>query len=65
MHRLVQTLLRLVPHREPAGTGNPHLHPSVRGSSYDRTLAAFKAEQAERAARNVRRVAGEWKSSRH
>ncbi|MDG4649776.1 hypothetical protein P6F26_15125 [Roseibacterium sp. SDUM158017] len=62
MHRIVQTLKRLVPQRDV--DGSLHLNRFARGSSYDRALQAFKAEQAKRAERNVRTVPGEWKSSR-
>ncbi|MCU4653367.1 hypothetical protein N8I71_11020 [Roseibacterium sp. SDUM158016] len=64
MQRIVQRILQLVPRPENVGQ-HLHLNRIARGSSYDRALAAFKAEQAERAQRNVRHVPGEWQSSRH
>ncbi len=58
MQRLVQTILSLVPRRD--ADGNIQINRFARGSSYERALAAFKAEQAQRAAKNTRTVPGEW-----
>jgi hypothetical protein len=63
MNRLVQTIMRIMPQRDAEGV--LHLNRFARASSYDRSLAAFKAEQAKRAARNTRNIPGEWQSSRH
>jgi hypothetical protein len=62
MQRLVQTIRNLVPHRDEDGT--LHLNRFARGSSYDRALASFKAEQARRAERNTRYIPGEWQEKK-
>jgi hypothetical protein len=58
MQRLVQTILSLVPQRD--ADGHLHINRFARGSSYDRALAAFKADQKKRAAKNTRMIPGEW-----
>jgi hypothetical protein len=57
MQRLVHRIMSLVP-RQGAEGPQIHLNRIAQGHSYDRALAAFKAEQARRAERN-RTAAGE------
>jgi hypothetical protein len=61
MMQIFQTLLRLVPHQGAQGDA---LDRSERDTSYDRALAAFKADLEERAVKNTRHIPGEWQSRR-
>lgn len=51
MERLVTNFLRFVAGRDGEKSANIHVNRIAMGSSHDRALAAFKAEQAKVASR--------------
>jgi len=59
--QLVDTLKRIWPGSRDVGADHA---PDAGDTSHDSTLEAFKAELAERAEKNTRRIPGEWQSRR-